>query len=326
MTNPVVEHHVIVVGGGPAGAACALALRRAGVDCLILDAAAFPRHKACAGWVTPEAFAAIGAHPSEYPHGLVELHTIHYHVGPLHIPLPVRQYSVRRVEFDNWMLGRSGVECIPHRVRRIEVVRDGYVLDGRFRCRILVGAGGTSCPVRRTLFPERSRDARRLIAAVEAEFKAPVAMNECHLWFFDGGVDGYSWVIPKAGGWVNVGVGGRMTTLRAKGQSIRSYFGRVAGHLQAWGIPIETVPTPRGAAYYLRGNEVLRRGNAFLVGDSARLATKDMGEGIGPALRSGILAARSISTGEPYCPEGIAAFSLPSIVRSGLSRWLRSTH
>lgn len=43
----VERRRVVVVGGGPAGAAAALTLARGGVDVLVLDAARFPRDKAC---------------------------------------------------------------------------------------------------------------------------------------------------------------------------------------------------------------------------------------------------------------------------------------
>ena len=51
---------VIVVGGGPAGSACARTLRHAGLDAVVIDRAAFPRDKVCAGWITPQVIAAAG--------------------------------------------------------------------------------------------------------------------------------------------------------------------------------------------------------------------------------------------------------------------------
>ncbi len=67
---------------------------------------------------------------------------------------------------------------------------------------------------------------------------------------------------------------------------------------------------PTGYSYYLRGNvEVVRLGNAFITGDAAGLATRDLCEGIGPAARSGQLAAESISTGCEYSLEQIGAYS-----------------
>jgi flavin-dependent dehydrogenase len=58
---------VLIVGGGPAGAATAWALARAGVDVLILDRARFPRDKPCAEYLSPQAsriLDAMGALPA----------------------------------------------------------------------------------------------------------------------------------------------------------------------------------------------------------------------------------------------------------------------
>ncbi|MBL8982900.1 MAG: FAD-dependent monooxygenase [Gemmatimonadetes bacterium] len=49
------DAEVIVVGAGPAGAAAAAFLARAGVDVLLLDRAHFPRNKPCAEYLSPEA-------------------------------------------------------------------------------------------------------------------------------------------------------------------------------------------------------------------------------------------------------------------------------
>ena len=53
------DHDVIVVGGGPAGAATATFLRRRGHDVLLLDEARFPRDKVCGEGVSPEAWRLL---------------------------------------------------------------------------------------------------------------------------------------------------------------------------------------------------------------------------------------------------------------------------
>jgi menaquinone-9 beta-reductase len=55
------DAEVLVVGGGPAGAATAWTLARGGRDVLILDRAAFPRPKPCAEYVSPEASRILDA-------------------------------------------------------------------------------------------------------------------------------------------------------------------------------------------------------------------------------------------------------------------------
>jgi geranylgeranyl reductase family protein len=58
---------VVVVGGGPAGAATAIFLERRGHDVLLVDEARFPRDKVCGDSVSPEGWTlleAIGAAPS----------------------------------------------------------------------------------------------------------------------------------------------------------------------------------------------------------------------------------------------------------------------
>ena len=73
------------------------------------------------------------------------------------------------------------------------------------------------------------------------------------------------------------------------------------------------VPKPTGYSYFIRGNvQVGRLDNAFILGDAAGLATRDLAEGIGPAVRSGILAADSIINGSTYSLGAINAFSGPS--------------
>jgi flavin-dependent dehydrogenase len=69
----------IVVGGGPAGSTCAWKLCEAGFDVLVLDRAAFPRTKLCAGWVTPEAMQDLELDPGDYPHSIMTFEALHMH-------------------------------------------------------------------------------------------------------------------------------------------------------------------------------------------------------------------------------------------------------
>jgi flavin-dependent dehydrogenase len=130
------------------------------------------------------------------------------------------------------------------------------------------------------------------------------------LWFFDGGLPGYAWYVPKASGYINVGLGGRADRLKAKGGHLRDYWRRFAAKLGKLGLVRYDDYRPTGYSYYLRGDvESVRNGNAYLVGDAAGLATRDMGEGIGPAVASGLLAAQSIIEGAEYSLAGVGECS-----------------
>ena len=58
----------LVVGGGPAGAACAERLRAGGANVAVLDRETFPRLKLCAGWITTQVLVDVGLSPNDYPY------------------------------------------------------------------------------------------------------------------------------------------------------------------------------------------------------------------------------------------------------------------
>ena len=73
--------------------------------------------------------------------------------------------------------------------------------------------------------------------------------------------------------------------------------------------------TPKGYDYYLRDkNPITQINNIYLIGDAVGLATIDMGEGIGPSVESGILAAEAIINKNEYSVKSISKYSFPSIL------------
>jgi menaquinone-9 beta-reductase len=315
---------VLIVGGGPAGSSAAWRLRAAGADVLLLDRERFPRLKLCAGWITPEVVRELEMDLDAYPHRLLTFPRLRVHYGRLSLPLPCVQHSIRRFEFDAWLLERSGVAVEQHNVRDIIPDGDGYIVDGEYRCRYLVGAGGTRCPVYRQLFKELNPRAHELqIVTLEHEIEFHWEDPDCHLWFCDAGLPGYSWYVPKERGWLNVGIGGFAERIKSAGQDIKTHWAHFADKLGGE-LTRGAHYDPTGYSYYLRGRvDVVRRDNAFITGDAAGLASRDLGEGIGPAIRSGLLAAASILQGTPYSLEDVTGMSVASIARSMLTRAAR---
>ena len=301
----------IVVGGGPAGSTCAWKLREAGLDVLILDRASFPRTKLCAGWVTPEALRDLEVEPDDYPHGLVTFDELQLHWKLLTAKPKTRQHSIRRYEFDEFLLRRSGARVLQHRVRDVQRLNGDFVIDGEFRSKYLVGAGGTACPVYKALFHDDAPRATQLqTATLEQEFRYDWRDPACHLWFFDDGLPGYAWYVPKANGYINVGLGGMAVKLAGKRSHLRDFWKKFVARLEKRGLVDYADYAPKGYSYFLRGEPgtVCRR-NAYIVGDAASLATRDLCEGIGPAVRSGLLAASSIVTGADYSVAEVGKYS-----------------
>jgi len=301
----------IVIGGGPAGSTCAWKLREAGLDVLVLDRAVFPRSKLCAGWVTPEAIRDLELDPADYPLSFMTFDELQLHWKFVTVKSKSRQHSIRRFEFDDFLLQRAGARVLQHKVRDIR--RDGgdYVVDGEFRSKYLVGAGGTACPVYRTLFHDSNpRSSTLQTTTYEYEFAYDWKDPACHLWFFDDGLPGYAWYVPKANGYINVGLGGMADQLKQQDGHIRDYWRMFIGKLHRRNLVRYDDYQPTGYSYFLRGNvDVVSDRNAYIVGDSVGLATLDLCEGIGPAVKSGLHAARSIVTGADYSLAEINKFS-----------------
>jgi len=317
MQGEPMDYDLLFIGGGPAGAACAYQLNQHQIKCLILDKAIFPRSKPCAGWLTPSVFDSLQIQPDEYPYGLTQFASFKISLRGIKFRLPTHQYAIRRNEFDTWLLERAGVDCIHHKVQKIERLDNGFLIDDQFSAKYLIGAGGTHCPVRQAFFKrEPSQQLDGLILAKEEEFPYPHTSQHTHLWFFEKGLPGYTWYVPKSNGYINVGVGAKATGLKTRGRTIKDYWDQFVIELAKSGLVNDHEYHPLGYSYYLRhSSPQLRSGNAFLIGDALGIATLDMGEGIAPAIQSGLLAADAIIHNNEYSIKSIKRYSLPSLLQ-----------
>ncbi len=307
------EHcDVLVVGGGPGGSACARALRDAGLDVVVVDRSAFPRDKVCAGWITPPVLDALDIDAADYARGRTFQPITAFRTGLIGGPAvetdygrPV-SYGIRRCELDHYLLQRAGARLILGEAVR-EIVREGngWVVNGRLRAPMLVGAGGHACPVARRL---RGDESVPVVRAQEAEVPVgadggPVRGGVPELYFCED-LAGYGWVIRK-GDHLNVGLG------RDDPHDLPGHLQRFCQWLRQTGR-LPTCPTAfKGHAYrlYDAAMPIPVADGLLLVGDAAGLAHRQTGEGIRPAVESGLLAAQVIreACGD-YRAERLAAY------------------
>lgn len=294
---------VLIVGGGPAGSTCAAALVAAGLDVLLLDRAFFPRTKPCAGWITPAVFAALAIDPAEYGQGRLLQEISGFRTGLMNGPEVVTRYDqivsygIRRDEFDHYLLQRSGVRQSPGEgVIKIESQDGGWLVNGRIKTRLLVGAGGHFCPVARLLGARVGAEAV-VVAQVAEEVLSPEQEQHCPVagdtpaLLFCPDLQGYGWLFRKKNV-LNVGLGRRD----------RQNFGRHLKDFRAFLVARGELPADftghfQGHAYCLYNRQTGRQcvgEGALLIGDAAGLAAVHSGEGILPAIESALLAAATI--------------------------------
>jgi flavin-dependent dehydrogenase len=304
MTAAAPRQHcdVLIVGGGPAGSSCAWRLVRAGADVLVLDRAAFPRDKVCAGWITPAVRDALALDLDDYARGGRTLQAFTgFRTGGLHGPLRVTDfgtvvsYGIRRCELDHYLLQRSGARLETGQpLASLERTPDGWIANGTIHASLVVGAGGHFCPVARQLNP--GVDEERVVAQ-EVEYELPPEMADaCQVrgeWpdlFFWPDLQGYGWCVRK-GRYLNVGAGRLSET--AFPAAVRAF----QTSLEARGLLPPGLPAKwKGHAYvlYRHARRALCGERAVLIGDAAGVALAPSGEGILAAVETGLIAADAI--------------------------------
>ena len=332
---------VAVVGGGPAGAAAAITLARAGRDVVLVDKASFPRDKCCGDGLTTGALRHLealglsrGAVDSwnEVDDVYVRSPSGREVVFPLPRGEGVYAAVARRVELDAALLDVARAEGVKvhdgHAVTAVVSYGDHVRLSvdglGQLAARYVVAADGMWSPVRKMVGADEPGYLGEW-HAFRQYFRnvGPAAATQLWVWFEPDFLPGYAWSFPLPDGRANVGFG----VLRRDGEPTKSmkamwpevlarpHIAEVLGpdaeaespH-KAWPIPARVERTPLSAL----------NGRVLFVGDAARATDPMTGEGIGQALETGIDAARAIVEAGWTRP-GMAAARYEDVVRRGLA-------
>ncbi len=322
-------HDLLVVGGGPAGAATAYWAARSGLDVVVVEKKAFPRDKTCGDGLTPR-----GVHQLEEMGLAGALEPFHRFGGlrtiahgrtiemswPDHPVYPDYGYVVRRCDLDT-IVAEHAVSAGATLLQSTEALRpvegeggriDGAVVvckdgvlsteggaESTILARHVVVADGANSRFGRALGTARDRG-YPMGMAIRTYYESPAHDDpwiESALDVRDrqgNAMPGYGWVFPVGNGTINVGVG-LLSTFRDYKDVNTSFLMEEFAHSlpDHWGIdPTKPVQPPTGGRLPMAGSVGPKAGpNWLVVGDAAGAVNPFNGEGIDYAYETGRLAA-----------------------------------
>ena len=220
------HYDVIIVGAGPAGCACAMALKNSGLRIAIIDKHQFPRDKVCGDAIPgraikflheidPQFAARLAAFTEKLP---TRSTLCYYNNKKLDFTWTLEAYTVTREHFDNFLfahLKNSKDIDVLEGVAISDIVRSesGYSVfakdsNKRFECTMVIGADGINGVTAKKL-TARQMDRKHHVAGVRAYYSGVTGMEDtCTEVYFDRKyLPGYFWVFPIKGGMVNAGMG-----------------------------------------------------------------------------------------------------------------------
>ena len=313
---------VLVVGGGPAGAATGYWLARQGHDVCIIERKTFPREKTCGDGLTPRAVKQLA--DMGLADGLTKYHryeglraTAHGRSlelqWPSHPIYPSHGYIVRRRELDEMVAdnavaagatlwtGTEAVAPVLDRgfVRGAHVKRKGSDAQEEVRARYVVVADGANSRFGRALGTSRTRE-WPYGTAIRAYWESPLHAEP----WIESALDvkdrngnpmpGYGWIFPVGDGTVNVGFGLLSTFRDFKSvNTTHALHEYVATAPEYWGLTPEGLTCkPTAGKLPMGGSVGPKAGPTYLVvGDAAGTVNPFNGEGIDYAYETGRMAA-----------------------------------
>lgn len=286
---------VVVIGGGPAGLAAALAARRGGHQVCVIDRGTSPIDKACGEGLMPDAVAALRRLGVDFDDGDgLRFSGIHFvdrrWAAGAHFPaesgLGIRRAKLHRILVDRALA--AGVQ-IMWRTKATAIETEGVRIDGRLLpCRWIIGADGVNSTCRRLAGIEAQQQSGRRVGIRQHFAVRPwTDMVEVH---WSEGEQAY--VTPVGSDEICVVLLGRAGG--AGFSELERRFPLLAKRL----VCAAPTDTARGAITGTVRLQRVTRGNVALVGDASAAIDAVTGEGLALAFRQAVALGEALSHGD----------------------------
>ncbi len=326
----IIQTNICIIGAGPAGATTSLFLSKMGISHIIVDAAVFPRDKVCGDALDLKVLRVLNQlDPSIVENEIMNDPNFAKAKGCSIIVSKNKSYTLsvknasdktdgypfffvtKRSYFDNFLVSKINPQYADFRqgitVKKIERTEVGWKIFAeddnqnlQIVTKLIVGADGDHSVMLRTL-GERKIERRNYAAALRQYWQGIEGITEdknLEIYLPKSLPLAYLWIFPLPNGEANVGCGLASDMIADKSINLKTVFNQLINEDPAlkdrfknaqplekpvgWGLPLASQGRKASGDGYL------------LTGDAASLVCPTTGEGVGPGMMSGYIAAHYI--------------------------------
>ncbi len=328
--SEIIQTNICIIGAGPAGATTSLFLSKMGISHTIVDAAVFPRDKVCGDALDLKVLRVLNhLDPSIVENEIMHDPNFVKAKGCSIIVSKNKSYILsvknasdktdgypfffvtKRSYFDNFLVTKINPQFADfrqgHAVKKIERTADGWHISAegnnkiiQINAKLIVGADGDHSVMLRSL-GERKIERRNYAAALRQYWKGIDGItedNNLEIYLPKSLPLAYLWIFPLPNGEANVGCGLASDMIADKSINLKTVFNQLINEDPAlkdrfknakplekpvgWGLPLASQGRKASGDGYI------------LTGDAASLVCPTTGEGVGPGMMSGYIAAHYI--------------------------------
>ena len=306
------KYDIAIIGAGPAGSTCALALKKAGLRVAMIDKAIFPRDKTCGDGIPNLAMRTLAKVVDNLPELTSDFKKKEQvQFGKFYSPKnrllnaswSTETFNSPRIDFDNFLLNlvktNTNTDVFEGiSIRQITKGEETIISGEGFEvsCRLVIGCDGANSMVAKVFGKPSEKESKKSTYGIRAYykgFKIPAQTNICYL--IDEVKPGYFWIFPVGENLYNVGLVITKTKGKTHQPDIKKVFYDCIDHhplIKKKFEGVEPVTKLEGFRIPLWNKKKSLSGDGFMLcGDAAELIVPLQAHGIDTAVISGRLAA-----------------------------------